>query len=113
MNGFEKEMVMVLTSLPNVRWWHRNIEKTGFCLNGFINHYPDLIIMTSSGKLVVIETKGDYLKNDENLQKLKLGRIWQNHGGTKYRYYMVFQNKITGLDGAYDFDAFIDLMKGL
>lgn len=34
-------------------------------------------------------------------------------GGAKYRYYMVFQNKISGLDGAYDFDTFVDLMKGL
>lgn len=113
MNGFEKEMVMALTALPNVLWWHRNIEKTGFRINGFVNHYPDLIVMTTTGRIVVIETKGDHLKNDENLQKLKLGRIWQNRGGAKYRYYMVFQNKNTGLDGAYDFETFIDLMKGL
>ena len=113
MNGFEKEMALALTSMSNVRWWHRNIEKTGFCVNGYINHYPDFIVMTATGKIVVIETKGDHLKNDENLQKLKLGRIWQNKGGAKYRYYMVFQDKIAGLDGAYAFDAFMGLIKGL
>ncbi len=27
-------------------------------INGIINHYPDFIVRTSSGKIVIIETKG-------------------------------------------------------
>ena len=46
MNGLERKLVMELTAVPNVRWWHRNISKREFALNGFIMHYPDLIIRT-------------------------------------------------------------------
>lgn len=34
-NGFEYEMVMALTGMDNVKWWHRNISRHGLCLNGF------------------------------------------------------------------------------
>ena len=32
-----------LTALQNVRWWHRNIARQGFAINGFIKHYPDIL----------------------------------------------------------------------
>ena len=41
-----------------IRWWHRNIARTGFAINGFINHYPDFIVRTRSGKIGIIEAKG-------------------------------------------------------
>lgn len=113
MNGFEKQMAMALTGMSNVVWWHRNIENTGFCINGFINHYPDFIVRMSSGKIIVIETKGDHLDNRESEQKLKLGRIWQNKAGERYRYYMVFQNREKPVAGAYPFDEFTGLLEGL
>ena len=112
-NGFEYEMVMALTSLDNIKWWHRNISKREFCINAYINHYPDFIVMTKSGKIVLIETKGDHLENTETRQKLAVGRAWQSLAGTNYRYYMVFQNKDLNLDGAYHFDKFIDILKNL
>lgn len=37
-NDFEYEMVMALTGLDNIKWWHRNISRQEFCINGFINH---------------------------------------------------------------------------
>lgn len=112
-NDFEYEMVMALTSLSNIKWWHRNISKREFCINGYINHYPDFIVMTKSGKIVLIETKGDYLENTETRHKLAVGRAWQSLAGTNYRYYMVFENKDLKLDGAYHFDKFIDILKNL
>ena len=75
MNSLERELVMELTGLPNVRWWHRNIARQGFCINGFLNHYPDLMIMTQKGSVVLAETKGEHLKNDDSRQKVKLGRV--------------------------------------
>lgn len=113
MNGYEKRFAMLLTGMQNIVWWHRNIENTGFCINGFINHYPDFIAMTSSGKVLAIETKGDHLDNPESERKLKLGRIWQNKSGEKYRYYMVFEEKNTGVSGSYSFDDFTGLLEGL
>ena len=112
-NGFEYEMVMALTSLDNIKWWHRNISKREFCINAYINHYPDFIVMTKSGKIVLIETKGDHLENAETRQKLAVGRAWQSLAGANYRYYMVFQNKDLNLDGAYHFEKFMDILKNL
>lgn len=62
MNQLEMDLVMELTALLNVRWWHRNIARQGFCINGFINHYPDIMVMTQSGKITMVETKGEHLK---------------------------------------------------
>lgn len=112
-NGFEYEMVMVLTGLTNIKWWHRNIARHGFVINGFVNHYPDFMVMTHSGKIILIETKGDHLENRETKQKLKLGRAWQNAAGSQYKYFMVFQSKDLQLAGAVQFDQFKELLKEL
>lgn len=112
-NGFEYEMVLKLTGMENIEWWHRNISRHGFCINGFINHYPDFIVRTKSGKIIVIETKGDHLENTDTRQKLALGRAWQNASGGQFRYYMVFQDKNLHIPGAYPFDEFLALLKEL
>ena len=51
-----------------------------------------------SGKLVVLETKGDDRDNSDSRRKLKLGRDWASHSGGKFAYLMVFDNQ--HLDGA-------------
>lgn len=112
-NGFEANMVMLLAGLDNIKWWHRNIARKGFFINGCMNHYPDFIVMTKSGVLVMIETKGDYLANEESRKKLTLGRAWQNKAGDAYRYYMVFERKDPNLDGAISFGKFGELVAEL
>ena len=48
--------------------------------------------MTNSGKVLLVETKGDQL-NAESVR----GSSWDVHGrmkaGSQYRYYMVFQRR--------------------
>ena len=112
MNQFERHVLDVVVSLNNVRWWHRNIERKGFRLNGFINHYPDFIVMTKKGNVVLIESKGDYLDGDDSKTKLSLGRAWQAAAGGKYRYFMVFKDKEIG-KGSYKLDDFAEVMKNL
>ena len=73
MNGLERDLIMNLTAIPSVRWWHRNIARHEFRINGFINHYPDVMIMTEKGHIIFAETKGEHLKNPDTQQKLKLG----------------------------------------
>ena len=80
-NKFETEIIQAITGLPNIRWWHRNISRTGFAINGFINHYPDFIVRTRSGKIVIFETKGDHLANEETLAKLHLAERGRNKPG--------------------------------
>lgn len=113
MNNFERQVLDVIASQENVLWWHRDIERKGFRLNGYINHYPDFIVRTKSGKTVLIEAKGDYLDGDDSKSKLKLGRKWQSQAGRLYRYFMVFKDKELGLDGAYTIDKFVGMFKDL
>ena len=113
MNTFERQLLDVLAGLDNVKWWHRIIDRKGFRLNGFINHYPDFLVQTKSGKIVLVEAKGDYLDGDDSKTKLKLGRKWQSQAGRLYRYFMVFKEKELGEDGAYTMDKFVDVMKEL
>ena len=89
------------------------MSRKGFVVNGFINHYPDFIVMTEKGKIVLIETKGDHLDNEQNRKKLTLSRKWQEKAGESFRYYMVFQEKAPDLDGAYTFDRFLEMLRKL
>ena len=113
MNDFERQLIDVIVSQKNIRWWHRIIDRRGFRINGFINHYPDFMVMTKSGRLILVEAKGDYLDGDDSKTKLKLGRRWQAQAGSNYRYFMVFKDKKLGLDGAYTMDNFLDVIKNL
>lgn len=111
MNDFESKVIDYVVGLNNIEWWHRIIERKGFRINGCINHYPDFVVKMKSGKIVMIETKGDDRDNTDSKRKLKLGRHWQSQSGTDYRYFMVFDNK--RIDEAYTVDEFIEIMKDL
>jgi type III restriction enzyme len=94
-NNFEERVILEISNLPNIAFWHRNLERgKGFCINGFkLNHYPDFIVMTKSHKIVVIETKGDDRDNSDSEAKNRLGREWANKAGSDYKYFMVFDNR--------------------
>ena len=113
MNKLEQKLIVELTALPNVRWWHRNIARQDFAINGFIKHYPDILIMTQSGKLICAETKGEHLKNDDSREKIALGQAWRTAAGKNFRYYMVFENEENLLPGAVSMSQFIDMVKAL
>lgn len=105
-NDFEAEVVNDIANLDNVEFWTRNKERSEFCINGFINHYPDFIIKTKKGKIVLLETKGDHL---DAAKKIKLGGLWQNKAGNDYRYCLVYRDRRT--DGAYNKEEFLSQMK--
>ena len=107
-NGFEKEVINDVANLDNVEWWTRNVEKRGFFINGFINHYPDFIIKTKKGKIVLLETKGDHLDAEK---KIALGNLWANKAGNDYRYCLVYKDR--KVNGAYTKSEFIETMKSL
>jgi type III restriction enzyme len=113
MNGLEYDVANELSNRKNILWWHRNIAKSGFCINGYENAYPDIIAKTTSGKTLMIEPKGDHLENKESRQKVEIGTAWQNLAGGDYRYYMVFRNKDLGVNGAVRFDRFLEIVNGL
>jgi type III restriction enzyme len=91
-NGFELKVINEVAQLPNISFWHRNIERKGFGLNGWINHYPDFIIYTESRNLILLETKGDDRDNSDSAEKLKLGKKWEAKCGSNFKYFMVFES---------------------
>ena len=108
-DGFEREVINDVANLENVEFWTRNLERgKGFCVNGFINHYPDFIIKTKKGKIILLETKGDHLDAES---KIKLGNLWASKAGNQYKYCLVYKNR--DVDGAYTKNEFLDLLKEL
>ena len=104
-NGFEERVINGIANLSTVKWWHRNLERgKGFEINGFINHYPDFMILTEKNNLILLETKGGDRDNSDSMAKLKLGKTWANQAnllshqtGLRYHYMMVFDsNPIEG-----------------
>ncbi|MCB1603747.1 MAG: DEAD/DEAH box helicase family protein [Xanthomonadales bacterium] len=103
MNTFEERVIMELGTTSNIEFWHRNLERgKGFCINGFINHYPDFILHTKSGKIILVESKGDDRDNSDSAAKCRLGNEWEKLAGSNYSYFMVFENK--EVEGAYTLD---------
>jgi len=92
-NGFEYDVINAVADLDNVLFWHRNPSRTGFCINGYINHYPDFIVQLDNGITVLLETKGDDRDNSDSRAKVELGRTWADKAGGQYRYFMVFDKQ--------------------
>jgi type III restriction enzyme len=96
---FEGRVINAVANLESVLWWHRNLSRgKGFRINGFINHYPDFILKMKSGRIIVLETKGDDRDNSDSEMKLKLGRLWESRSGGNFKYMMTFDNN--PFDGA-------------
>ncbi len=112
-NGFEEHVINEVANLPNIHFWHKNFDqgKEYFRINGFLNHFPDFIIMTESGRIIALETKGDHLDNSDSVRKIKLGQIWAQQAGREFLYFMVF-DKIK-IDGAYKLADFLELLRDI
>jgi type III restriction enzyme len=111
-NNFEYDVIKEVSNLDNVVFWHRNPDRAnGFGINGFINHYPDFIVLLKSGRIVLLETKGGDRDNSDSRRKLELGTLWANRAGDKYRYYMVFSTP--KLDGAITILQLLEKLKNL
>lgn len=109
MNNFEKLVISEVAALPNVEWWHRNPSRgEGFEINGVTNHYPDFIIKTTSGKILLLETKGDHLIATK---KIKLGNIWAQNAGKQFKYFLVYDK--LQVEGSKTKEQFLDLIKDL
>ena len=103
-NHFEFQIANHFASMDNVLFWHRNLERTGFCLNGYINHYPDFIAVTRKRNVLVVESKGDDRHNEDSTRKLKLGQEWEKKSGPQFKYFMVYQT--LSVEGAFSMNQF-------
>ncbi len=90
MSDFERRVINDIANIEGIAWWHRNLSRgKGFRINGFLNHYPDFILKTKAGKVIILEAKGDDRNNSDSELKLQL---WESRAGRDFRYMMVFEN---------------------
>lgn len=77
-NKFETDFACYLDEQAALSWWHRNVARTQYGLQGWRRDkvYPDFVFAQISGKhsqrLVVMETKGAHLKNEDTEYKRHL-----------------------------------------
>ena len=112
---FEEGIIARIAEEDNVLFWHRNTQnkRDTFTINGFIRHQPDFIVVLKSGDVLLIETKGKHLLNEDSNRKAELGRIWEeyaNRNGGKFHYYMVYQAEY-GADNAVSVAELIDQIR--
>lgn len=118
-NNLEGKVIRGVADLENIVWWHRNLERgKGFVINGFLNHYPDFVVLTQSKNIIVVETKGDDRDNSDSKDKLKLGKIWESQAnqiahetGYRYHYMMVFESN--PIEGAHTTGEVLKLIEAL
>lgn len=107
MDNLERDTIVRIASQENIKWWHRNPERKNnesFCLNGFLSHYPDFIVMTEKGNILVIETKGSTYKESAK-ERLQIGKSWDSRTADRFFYYMLFDKE--PIDGAMTVDDFV------
>lgn len=77
-NDFERDFACYLDGQSALRWWHRNVARSGYALQGWRRNrvYPDFVFArTEKGGrtlLVVMETKGAHLANEDTEYKRRL-----------------------------------------
>lgn len=91
MNSEEADFARRLDRLENIVAWYRNVARRDFYIQGWrrARFYPDFVLKTKSGRLAVIEYKGEHLlSSPDTLYKGRLGRRWAQLAGDKYGFFM-------------------------
>jgi len=78
-NNLEKDVALYIDDVNAVRWWHRIAVQADWYLDGWKKKkvFPDFLVAVEEftgkqSKLVVVETKGLHLKNEDTDYKRKL-----------------------------------------
>ena len=78
LNRAEREVAVYLDGEETLTWWHRNVARTQYGLQGWKKGsiYPDFIFAVRKGRaasrITVLETKGDQLDNLDTAYKREL-----------------------------------------
>ena len=115
MDGDEDALVQKIVSLPNVKWWHRIKERVPglFKINGYRPIYPDFIVRTNKGCVIMVEVKGNHLDGSDAQDKMELGKRWEAAAGQNFKYFMVFRNPASAVPNAMEFNTFLNTLQCL
>ena len=92
-NALEAEFACYLDSQSALSWWHRNVARTQYGLQGWKRNkvYPDFVFakvpVNGKSTLVVLETKGAHLRNEDTAYKQRLlaglSRLYRDDTGVR------------------------------
>lgn len=75
-NTEERNVAVYLDRDETIRWWHRNVARTQYALQGWRKEkiYPDFVFAVKrdgkASKIAIVETKGDFLAgSDDSIYK--------------------------------------------
>jgi type III restriction enzyme len=85
-NSLEKDVALYMDDVKAIRWWHRIAVQADWYLDGWKKKkvFPDFLVALEEtegkpSKLVVVETKGLHLKNEDTDYKRKLFETLERH----------------------------------
>jgi type III restriction enzyme len=115
LNEFEQSVAICLDEQTNLLFWYRNLVHAGYYIQGWQKNriYPDFISTkrdpadpSSFNKVIVLETKGLHLKNDDTKYKQTIfeictqfgeqvpwGELEVEFGDKQFTFQMVFENE--------------------
>ena len=83
--GEEFQCAQVLDSLPEVKYWVRNVARHPDALwlpTATDKFYPDFVALLNDGRFLVVEYKGAMLADaSDTLEKQTIGRLWEQQSG--------------------------------
>lgn len=102
-SGEEYECAKAIDSLPQVKYWIRNLVKrdqASFWLPlAHGKFYPDFVSELNDGRMLVVEYKGDaYVTNDDSAEKRAIGSKWAELSGGKCLFLMAVEQDGEGRD---------------
>ncbi len=100
--GEEFRCAQIIDSLPQVKHWIRNIdgqEKYSFWLQKSKGRfYPDFVAELNDGRLLVVEYKGDHIKDNEDSEEKKaIGELWAARSNGKCLFYWAIKDNVENL----------------
>jgi type III restriction enzyme len=85
-NGLEEDIALYIDDVAAVHWWHRIAVQADWYLDGWKKKhvFPDFLVAIeeakgTKSKIVVIETKGLHLKNEDTAYKQKLFEVLEKY----------------------------------
>ena len=85
LNGDEKDVAVYLDADSALEWWHRNVAKAQYGLQGWKRNriFPDFILAATKNdgkrRMIVLETKGDQLDNADTAYKRDVLSVLSNN----------------------------------
>lgn len=102
MNDEEAQCAQLLDSLPQVKYWVRNIERYpahSFSLPTSTDRfYPDFVALLNDGRLLAVEYKGEHLVSaDDAKEKENIGNLWAEKSNNKCLFTMLTKENYRAL----------------